>query len=420
MPGAPEQMPPTTPPAGPIWVCCEAVRARLAALLVLAAVGCGDGDQPAPQAPADERADDPVDAPAGVPAADASSPALPPEAGDATDAGVDTRDAAADAGDTGPQPQDTGEDAPTIDAAPPDGDRADARRLSAEGLYTDFANKIIAADVRPFAPAHELWSDGATKRRWVVLPPGAKIDTSDMDHWRFPVGTRFWKEFSRDGVLLETRLIEKTGPGDRDYWFGAFVWAADQSEATFRVEGARNVNGTGHDVPTQSDCWTCHQGDLGRALGFSAVQLSHEGPGVTLASLTEEGKLSHPPLPGSSFAPPGPPEVGRALGYLHANCAHCHNPFGYTYFQTLNLRLDVNQRTPETTNAYRTTVNAPTRAFDEADYPIRVVPGHPETSAIVFRMNQRGDKKQMPPLATELVHPAGIEIVSTWIRALSP
>jgi hypothetical protein len=306
-------------------------------------------------------------------------------------------------------------------------DAGAGRRLSREGLYVDFAARTVAPGTWLFAPTYELWSDGAGKRRWMQLPPGKRIDTSDMDHWRFPVGTRFWKEFSRGAVLLETRLIEKTGPGDRDFFFGAFVWTPDQKDALLRPGGARDVNGTDHDVPSQTECWTCHQGDEGRILGFSALQLSREtearpaGDGVvaiTLAALVQRQLLSHPPPAEAQYGAPGPPVVANALGYLHANCGHCHNPAGLAYFQTLNLRLSVAERQPEATAIYQTTVGVKNRAFDEDGYLYRVVPGSPQTSSVVFRMSRRGDRKQMPPLATESIHPLGIEIVAAWIASL--
>ena len=50
-----------------------------------------------------------------------------------------------------------------------------------------------------YAPKFQLWSDSATKKRWIYLPPGSQIDTSDMDFWKFPVGTKVWKEFSAVG-----------------------------------------------------------------------------------------------------------------------------------------------------------------------------------------------------------------------------
>ena len=63
------------------------------------------------------------------------------------------------------------------------------------GLYSDWATKTIARDNLPFSPQYPLWSDGAKKSRWVRIPKGAYIDASNPDVWRFPVGTRLWKEF---------------------------------------------------------------------------------------------------------------------------------------------------------------------------------------------------------------------------------
>ena len=48
----------------------------------------------------------------------------------------------------------------------------------------------------------------------------------------------------------------------------------------------------------------------------------------------------------------------------------------------------------------------------------RVVPGDPEHSALLYRMRQRGNIGQMPPIATERVDPDGIEAVRQWIEGL--
>ena len=61
------------------------------------------------------------------------------------------------------------------------------------------------ADAVEFTPRYPLWTDGMSKRRWLHVPTGASIDKSDPDAWEFPRGTRAWKEFSRDGVPVETR-----------------------------------------------------------------------------------------------------------------------------------------------------------------------------------------------------------------------
>ena len=55
-------------------------------------------------------------------------------------------------------------------------------KLSETGLFADIATKTIACDVLPFEPEFKLWSDAAEKKRWVRLPPGTSIDTTDPDH----------------------------------------------------------------------------------------------------------------------------------------------------------------------------------------------------------------------------------------------
>src|SRR5262245_12020436 len=80
-------------------------------------------------------------------------------------------------------------------------------RLSETGLYD--ASGAIDPRNLPFVPQYPLWSDGAEKLRWVRLPEGSKIDVTDVDAWRFPAGTRFWKQFVWAGSKVETRMIWK-------------------------------------------------------------------------------------------------------------------------------------------------------------------------------------------------------------------
>jgi hypothetical protein len=147
------------------------------------------------------------------------------------------------------------------------------QRLSETGLYGGHGIGILAAGVRAYRPRFELWSDGADKQRWVQLP-GAAIDTRDMDAWQFPAGTKFWKEFARDGRRIETRLLAKLGPAPGDWVGASYVWLADGSDAVLTPEGESDANGTNHDVPSAAQCFGCHGGASSRILGFSAIQLS--------------------------------------------------------------------------------------------------------------------------------------------------
>lgn len=319
-----------------------------------------------------------------------------------------------------------GTDAASSDAALPDAALPDASPdasldfpdwLSQAGLFSDPASHTVTPRALLFTPTYALWSDAASKRRWLLLPEGGQIDSSDPDHWRLPVGTRLFKEFSRGGVLLETRLILRTGPGPMDYRMGAYIWLPDGSDARFTPAGASNVNGTTHDVPSADTCWSCHVGEPGRALGLSAVQLSHATP-PSVASLQAAGLLTTP-VP--TWTVPGDAVVSAALGSLHANCGHCHSDTGSARPDVDQiLRLSLAETTPAATAIYRTTVGvAPTR-FMRAGLTARVAPGAPAASAVLYRMQQRGDTAQMPPLATEVVDASGIAAVTAWIQSLPP
>lgn len=279
--------------------------------------------------------------------------------------------------------------------------------LSQTGLYADIAGKVLASDVVGFEPRFQLWSDGASKLRWLRLPAAERIDNSDPDHWQLPAGAVLFKEFSREGQRLETRVLARTGPGPRDYWLGAFAWLEDESDARLVPEGVSNARGTSHDVPSSKRCGTCHDGAPGRALGLSAIQQ----PGLP-AEL-----LRVPPL---ASPVPGQPSTQAALGYLHANCAHCHNPRGSAFPDTdLDLRLSSADTSPDAALAQRTTLQVPLQFFRRTSARWRVAAGQPDESALLQRMSQPDPLIRMPPLGTEQIDAAGVEIVRAWIESLA-
>ncbi|HEY8923405.1 MAG TPA: hypothetical protein VIU64_03430, partial [Polyangia bacterium] len=303
--------------------------------------------------------------------------------------------------------------------------------LSETGLFADPSSPMVSPDVVAFEPTYRLWSDGAEKRRWFRLPPGTKIDTTDMDHWTFPVGTKVWKEFSLGGVLLETRLVERYGLGPDDYWMGAFVWNAEQTDAVLAPDGQNDIAGTPHDAPSQEKCAVCHRGDVGRVLGLSALQLSRAADpskiGPTLADLAARDLLTTPPpapVPGSGAPPygiPGDAVTVAALGYLHANCGHCHNENGTAWPDTQMVLRSVTADHDVATDAvYASVVGRKVQYWRGGPSAImnRVTPGDPATSAIIARMMTRGTDDAMPPIATEEIDPVGLAAVSAWITSL--
>ncbi|MBI4818674.1 MAG: hypothetical protein HY791_20565 [Deltaproteobacteria bacterium] len=292
--------------------------------------------------------------------------------------------------------------------APPDA-------LSSTGLYSDIVGKQLGPQIRSFAPKHVLWSDGAEKARWVYLPECSVIDTTDMNHWSVPVGTRLFKEFVRDGKRIETRVISRFGPGDDDFWFATYLWVDDESEAISITLGMPNARGTQHDVPAVAFCANCHSRSPEQILGFSAVQLDHDASDVTLFELAADGHLSQPPS--RHHVTPGSTEVAAGLGYLHANCGNCHNETerAVVFLRPMNLRLSFYDGAVEDTGVYRTAANIEAEKFlSHPGVTHRLLPGNVDASAIGWRITIRS-VEQMPPIATELVDPVGIDEVHGMI-----
>ncbi|MET0287444.1 MAG: hypothetical protein ABW352_23360 [Polyangiales bacterium] len=265
-------------------------------------------------------------------------------------------------------------------------------RLSELGLYADITSKQTACDLLTWQPRFPLWSDGATKQRWLRLPEGAKIDSADADHLRFPVGAVLFKEFALAGKRLETRVIARVSQDET--FFGAFVWRDDESDADLVRAGANNVRGGEHDVPSETDCLLCHKGEPGRVLGLSAIQ-------------TPDFARFSQPVPTLEVAP--------ALGYLHGNCGHCHNEYGDGWrMAEMTLRLSAR----EGATLLRQSIGAPTTKTI-LGRTTRIVPGDPDASAVLARMQVRGGDDQMPPIASEHVDPEGLAQVRAWIESVS-
>jgi mono/diheme cytochrome c family protein len=317
---------------------------------------------------------------------------------------------------------------PSPDAAPPPVDAAvDAadsgayladypRLLSQTGLYSDITTETLGEGVRAFQPRYTLWSDGATKRRYVYLPPGEQIDTSDMDFWVYPVGTTAWKEFTRNGIRVETRMLRKHGPASSDWTMIAYQWKTDQSDAVAVPAGSKNANGTPHDIPAQKDCLFCHGNMKDVLLGVTAIQLSHSNAiaGLGIDDLVEEKRLSA--KPSAPIQIPGDAVAEGALGYLHANCGLCHNSQSKVA-RTTPLRLwesTLKLETVETTLGYETTVGAANSFLPELHV---VEPGRPDESELVIRISERGIR-QMPPIATEVVDEDGVAKIRAWVESI--
>ncbi len=112
-----------------------------------------------------------------------------------------------------------------------------------------------ATGLIPYSVNAELWSDGATKERFIAIPGDGKIEyetvtypqpaPGSMPGWRFPDGTVLVKTFFLETEpgnpaskrRLETRLLARSSlRGTEEYgdqvWNGyTYIWNDDQTDA---------------------------------------------------------------------------------------------------------------------------------------------------------------------------------------------
>jgi hypothetical protein len=237
-----------------------------------------------------------------------------------------------------------------------------------------------------------------------------------MDFWQFPAGTRLWKEFQVDGRRMETRLLEKQSDEPEDWLAVSYAWDAAQTDAVQLPAGGKDVLGTSHDIPSADQCWGCHGGTRSHVLGFSAIQLAHEAPEgeLTLQRLGDEGLLTQ--VPAGTPTIPGTSSERAALGYLHANCGHCHN-------QERPARQGTRCYDPERRFDLLLRVGRLGSVFDTPAYSTAleqiVHPGEsPEHSELFKRVAKTAAEGGMPPLAKERVDDEGVAVLREWILHL--
>lgn len=308
-------------------------------------------------------------------------------------------------------------------------------RLSETGLYEP-GTLNVARDKLSYTPQYPLWSDGAVKKRWLHLPPGTSIDASAPDAWEFPPGTRLWKQFGY-AKPIETRLIERLADGSWRY--AAYVWNEDGTDAVlapesgFRRYPALAAPGGVYPIPSRDDCRACHEGGPVPVLGITALQLSplrdQLAPNVErktfydvdLLDLVARGLVRN--LPDEYRQQPprieaATPTERAALGYLHANCGHCHNASGSLADLDFVLVQPARPRKDDMRNFYRSLVDVPSD-FHLYGATQRVVPGDPSVSVLALRMRSRNPLAQMPPLGTRTVDANALVLVERWIEEMT-
>lgn len=326
---------------------------------------------------------------------------------------------------------------------------------------------VLNTGVVPYDLNSPLFSDYAHKLRTVLVPQGTAIRYGAED-FDFPVGTVISKTFyypraaDGNGVrkvlaqsegeslnlqairLLETRLLINTASG----WVALpYVWNAAQTDATLALAGEsfslELVSDTGripftYLVPDANQCAGCHAADHQRQtikpIGVKARhlnkryqyaqavenQLDHwQKAGLLAAAQARE--MQTPDMQMPDWAPRNAQwDVSssgdlnaRARAYLDVNCAHCHSQRAAA--NTSGLLLNVSESDPVRLGLCKIPIatgrGSGTALFD-------IVPGAPDESILLHRMESTEPDVAMPELGRSLVHREGVALIREWIAAL--
>jgi hypothetical protein len=405
---------------------------------------------------------------------DDPAPVTPTEAG--TDSSTDPPDTGGGGGDSAPDVKICTDTPFDCSATSADAGIEDAGSTNTQGaagtvpynlrctqLYSCWSDKTVnSATHREYVPAFQLWSDGAEKTRWMVIPAGGTIDTGDpttadkdggtADDWVYPVGTMVYKEFKLGGKRIETRRIWKAAEGE--WVYSVWRWSADESTATLMNKGeviANTTNATAkkYEIPANTACAACHDGHRDKFLSLDAWSLAAGSTGVTLAMLKAEGKLPKWNAP-TSFAVPQDPtgKFDKAVGFYYNNCGFCHKPGRPGAGTGLQLYLPVAPALPGNgsgvptglpdggaglvhteTPVYKTAVDVAHSNAVGGLYPLgtwkRITKGNVGLSVLPARDSLRdGDggiiNGQMPNILSRVADPNGVERTKEWINALPP
>jgi uncharacterized repeat protein (TIGR03806 family) len=334
-------------------------------------------------------------------------------------------------------------------------------RLSEWNLMTA-ANGVLILNPSavPYDLATPLFSDYALKLRTVTLPTGQSALYDAESAFDFPVGTIISKTFyypqsgeewtgevtygpertATDGEmplkglrLIETRLLVRRADG----WAAIpYVWNEEQTDATLARIGAvqrltlLRPDGRAEEfpylVPSQTQCAGCHAtNNTTRALapiGLKARHLNRESVfhqgfnqldwwlATGLLTGIPDG-AAHPR--NASWTDEMASLDARARAYLDANCSHCHSDVGPADTSGLDLRPSVPMG--PRFGWCKTTIAA---GSGTGGRPFGIVPGKPDASIFVYRMETTKPGHMMPELGRAVSHEEGVKLIADWIAAM--
>ncbi len=293
--------------------------------------------------------------------------------------------------------------------------------------------------VIPYELNMPLFTDYASKSRFIWMPQGKSAEYKEEETFVFPLGTIISKTFYFQGAslgdssvpnkLIETRLLINTSNG----WVALpYIWDKDLQEARLEITGGKqnliykDSEGASHKlnyiIPNTNQCKGCHENQKQiQPIGPKARNLNipynyNDGVENQLIKWKKIGYLSglpdsieelrvFPNLTSSDIS-------SRARGYLDVNCGHCHNPNGPA--NTSGLMLNYAETDRKKIGFCKTPVAS---GKGSGDLLYDIMPGRPNESILLYRMISNEPDIMMPELGRSIVHKEGIEIIRKWIES---
>jgi uncharacterized repeat protein (TIGR03806 family) len=299
--------------------------------------------------------------------------------------------------------------------------------------YSFFTGKLAdlqpAEHVIPYLLNSSLFSNYAEKARFIVMPTGQSAIYNPDSSFEMPVGTVLIKNFyypfdfrnpSKGRRIIETRLLIH----EQDGWNALpYIWNDEQTEAfydaagDFRAVSYVDMKGkkiqTNYIIPNKNQCKGCHSsGDRLLPIGIAARHLNKAGQLEKWKAAGILSGMNEQAIPANSNWEDAQSAStdSRARSYLDINCGHCHKPSGAA--NTSGLFLDINSS--GTALGILKTPVAAGRGSGNLSYDI--VPGHPDKSILLYRMNTTDPGIAMPEIGREQIHREGLDLIREWIR----
>lgn len=284
-----------------------------------------------------------------------------------------------------------------------------------------------------------LYSDYASKRRFIYLPAGKQMTFKASGAFDFPDGAIILKTFYFNNdfrntalgqKIIETRVLFKK---DGSWIFASYQWNDEQTEAFLSEESKevnitwKDINGiaqsTNYYVPAPNECGQCHENNEDiLPLGIEARHLNRN---FTYGNDTKnqleyfKEKAFINTLPAINTIAKAPvwndPSTGtleqRARAYLDINCGHCHNPNG-----TANYTIHLNW---EAADDMLGKCKIPDYGSRGGGFTYDIVPGKADSSVMTYRMKSTLNMDKMPPVAKSFTHQEGVQLIKDWINAMS-